>query len=161
MKAYRCRDCNTQVLSFIDHDAQPVMTATPAMGRSPVIDTTPIIPIPAFSATSGETPALPGESHFSHFDKFTWKQVEGTPGVASKSLRMSDHCELQLLKLEPGAKTNVAGAKGIRMLYLVSGSGQRNGCELTPGWCGVQQADAGPVEFTADTECRLLVASYE
>lgn len=163
MKAFRCRDCNTQVLSYIDDATQHHMvTATSACSCSgDGADLIPHIAIPAFGEAVNEPPAFTGESHFSHFDKFSWKPVEGMQGVERKTLKMSDQCELQLMRVASDATLTLDSRSGIRMLYLISGAVRRNGAQTEAGWCGVLQANAEPVELTAMDECLLLLASYE
>ena len=157
LKSFRCRDCNSRILSFLTGLESTFTSTTQVAETGITADETPSVFIPLFSESRSGAPGL--QNVFSHFDSRNWEPSPHFPGVNTKTVSLSNETVLQLVKLDMSAAIDFDSNHASTLLCCLEGNALKSDTRITPGWCGALYQDNDPVTITAKEESLFLIAA--
>ena len=78
-------------------------------------------------------------------------------GVFVKDIAVTDAWEMQIVRVEPGARCPAHTHEGPEFLFILEGELVRGGCRMGPGWASVARAGTIDENVYSETGCVFVL----
>jgi quercetin dioxygenase-like cupin family protein len=90
-------------------------------------------------------------------DDLPWKPSTLAPGVFVKDVAVTDGLEMQIVRLEPGARLPLHTHECPEFIYVVEGELILEGHRLTQGWASVASVGSVHSDVHSETGCVFVL----
>jgi hypothetical protein len=90
-------------------------------------------------------------------DDLPWRPSTFARGVLVKDIAVTDGWEMQVVRLEPGARFPIHVHERPEFIYVLEGDLVQAGRHLGPGWASVAAAGSIDEDVHSETGCRFVL----
>jgi len=90
-------------------------------------------------------------------DGLAWRPSTKGAGILVKDVAATDGWEMQVVRVEPGARFPVHTHEGPEFLYILEGELVQAGRRLGPGWASVASAGSVDEDVHSETGCLFIL----
>lgn len=102
------------------------------------------------------TPGIDG-FQFVRTDELAWRPSKMGAGILVKDVAVTDGWEMQIVRVEPGARFPVHAHEGPEFLFILEGELVQAGRHLGPGWASVASAGTVDEDVHSETGCLFVL----
>jgi len=89
-----------------------------------------------------------------------WRPSTFAAGVLVKDIATTDGWEMQVVRVEPGARFPVHAHERPEFIYVLEGELIQGGRRLGPGWASVASAGSVDDDVRSDTGCLFVLVDH-
>ena len=90
-------------------------------------------------------------------DDLPWRPSTLAPGVFVKDIATTDGWEMQVVRVEPGARFPIHTHERLEFVFILEGALIQTGRRLGPGWASVASAGSIDEGVRSDTGCVFVL----
>jgi anti-sigma factor ChrR (cupin superfamily) len=93
-------------------------------------------------------------------DDLPWRPSTTASGVFVKDIAVTDGWEMQIVRVEPGARFPVHVHESPEFLFILAGELVRSGRRMGPGWASVASAGTVDEDVYSETGCMFIIVAH-
>jgi anti-sigma factor ChrR (cupin superfamily) len=90
-------------------------------------------------------------------DDLPWRPSKMAAGVLVKDVAVTDGLEMQIVRVEPGARFPIHTHQGPEFVFILEGELVQAGRRLSPGWASVASAGTIDEDVYSETGCVFVL----